>query len=446
MLLSLIFLLAAAGDLIGTGVSGICVLGPTPVTKCANSDLTKANWDAFGIDNFLITMIRQFGTSDNFPKFLLSQLAPMGQTGNANFDCSNIQDPTNCQIKSVFNPNGGSCNFKGLSNTLCLDFSSPEAGYVAANYINMYNGLRSNFLAVRQAVDNLKSQNFISNLVDKLSPQKQPIGPAIFGLISDLVVDILPIGGEVKAASTFLKKLKVIAKATKKDAKKDGKDIISVLESNGDIDKQAAATKDTLTQQLEAVAVGTQKRMTELVAQIFGPNQDPTTPSDKDIASTVAFQNAYHGGFLDTVPQVADLQPQMEKQMKTWIASQIISILGYAMFIDTTPLEDPPIVPGDPNTGPGVTCKAEGGFTVIGGCALFRIGAVAGSGAVIDGAQKANDIFALNDLGINMNDVIANAKACPKGNTVDFEGFLELDNSDTLPACMFTFPVQNVKL
>lgn len=441
MLLKSPSVFAVAGAIIGiSGVHGFCAIGPTPVTKCANSDLTKANWDAFGIDAFLFSIIEGFGTSDNFPKFVLSQLAPKGQTANANFDCSNIQDPTNCQIKPVNNPDGASCNFIGLNDTLCIAFSSPEGGYLAANYINLYEGLRSHFLAVRQAVDDLNSQNFISNLVDKLSPQKQPIGPAVFDLIADLVVDVLPIGGEVKAASSFMKKIKIVAKATKKDLKNDGKDIISILQSNSDIDKQASATKDTLSQQLEAVAVGTQKRMSDLVAQIFGPNQDPTLITDiNQIASTVAFQNAYRGGFLDDVPQVADLQAQMEKQMKTWIASQIISVLGYAMFIDSTPLADPP-------GQPGTVCKAEGGFTVIGGCALFRIGAVAGSGNVIDGAKQANDIFALTDLGINMNDVIANAQSCPQGSTVDFDGFLAMDDTKSLPSCMFTFPVKNVKL
>ncbi|KAJ2983679.1 hypothetical protein NQ176_g522 [Zarea fungicola] len=438
MLLQYLPILAVAIAITSPVVNGFCVIGPTPVTKCASSDLTKRNWDAFGIDNFLFAMIRQFGTSDNFPKFILSQLAPAGQTVNANFDCSNIQDPKNCQIIGVHNPEAGQCNFKGLDQTLCLDFSSPEAGFLAQNYFGIYNGLRAHFIAVRQAVDNLKNQNFISNLVDKLSPKKQPIGPAIFNLIADLVVDAIPIGGEVKAATTFMKKIKIVAKATKKDIKNDGKDIISVLESNGDIDKQAAATKDTLNQQLEAVAIGTQKRMTELVTRVFGPNQDPTTPDDKDIRNTVAFQSHYHGNFLEDVPTVQDLQPQMEKQMKTWIASRIISILGYAMFIDTTPLAD-----GD--NPPGTVCKAEGGFVAGGGCALFRIGADAGGGNVIDGAQTANDIFALNDLGINMNSVIDNARNCPQGNSVDFEGFLQMDNSNSLPACMFTFPVKNLK-
>lgn len=439
MLLPSLPILAAAIASLSPVVHGFCVIGPTPVTKCASSDLTKANWDAFNIDNFLFAMIRQFGTADNYPKFLLSQLTPKGQTANANFDCSNIQDPKNCQIFGVSNPEAGNCQFKGLGNTLCLDFSTPEVGFVVQNYFGIYNGLRAHFIAVRQAVDNLKNQNFISSLVDKLSPKKQPIGPAIFNLITDLIVDVIPIGGEVKAATTFMKKIKVVAKATKKDIKNDGKDIISVLESNSDIDKQAAATKDTLNQQLEAVAVGTQKRMTELVERVFGKNQDPTLPDDKDIRNTIAFQSHYHGNFLEDVPTVQDLQPQMEKQMKTWIASRIISILGYALFIDSTEL-------ADGNQPFGTVCRAEGGIPVGGGCGLFRIGAVAGSGDVIEGAQRANDIFALEGLGINMDAIINNARACPKGNTVDFEGFLEMDNKNSLPNCMFTFPVQNGKL
>jgi hypothetical protein len=439
MLLRASYLLTAVA-VTSAAAQDLCILGPTPVTACGVGDVNKANWDKFGIDNFVFAMIRTFGTSDNFPKFILSQLAPKGQESvNANFDCSNIEDPTNCKIDGLANPDGGNCVFNNLGGTICLDFTSPEGGFLAINWINQYNGLRAHFLAVREAADNLKNENFISNMVDKLAPQKQPIAPAVFGLIADLIVDILPVGGEVKAATTFIKKFKIIRKATKKDIKDDGKDIISILESNSDIDKEAAATKDTISQQLEAIAVGTQQRMKDLVQQIFGPNQDPTTVDDNAITSTVAFINTYHGGFLDDVPGVSDLVPQMEKQMKTWVASQIINILGYALFIDSTPLEDPP-------GAPGTVCNAEGGIPVSGGCGLFRIGAVVGSGNVIDGAQKANDIFALNDLGVDMNDVVNNARGCPQGNSVDFEGFLEMDDTSTLPNCMFTFPVQDVKL
>lgn len=434
MLLKYCPLLAVVAAIMSTAVNGeLCILGQFPVTKCGGFDITKANWDAFHIDDFLFSMIRQFGTSDNFPKFILSQLTPKGVTGNTNFDCSNIEDPRNCQIKPAVNPHAGSCNFKGLAGTICLDFTSPEAGFLALNYLNMYRGLRNHFLAVRQAVDNLKSQNFISDVVDKLSPQKQPIGPAIFNLIADVVTDCLPIGGEIKAATTFMKKLKVVAKATKKDVKDDGKDIISVLESNSAIDKQAAATKDTLNQQLEAMAVGTQKRMAGLLAQIFGPNQDPTNPDDNAIRSTVAYQNAYHGGFLDDVPSQVDLQVQMEKQIKIWIATQIINVLGYACFVDATRLDDG-FEPA------GTVCRASGGFPIGAGCALFRIGSINGGG------KEANDIFALTDLGIDMEDAINNARSCPKGSTVDFEGFLALENNSPLPKCMYTFPVSDVKL
>ncbi|KAL7930769.1 hypothetical protein V8C35DRAFT_329997 [Trichoderma chlorosporum] len=326
--------------------------------------------DYFCIDNFVIRMIWMYGTSDNFPRFILSQLAPQGQES--------------------------------------------------------YIGLRAHFLAVREAVDNLINANFISNMPS-------------FQLIADLVVDILPIGGEVKAATTFLKKFRIILKATKKDIKDDSKDVISILESNNGIDKQAAATKDTLSQQLEAIVTGTQQRMSDLVWRIFRPNRDPTVVADDEIQLTNVFVNTYHGGFLDDLPADTDLVPQMEKQMKPWIASQIINILGYALLIDITPLEDPP-------GAPGTVCHAEGGIPVSGGCGLFSISTVAGSGTVIDGAEKVNDIFALNDLRINMYDIVNSARACPQGSIVDFDGFLEMDNTNPLPECMFTFPALDVKL
>ncbi|KAJ2979069.1 hypothetical protein NQ176_g3469 [Zarea fungicola] len=409
----------------------LCIKGPTPVTRCGLRDLTTENWKTFNIDAFLFSMINQFGTSDNFPKFILSQLAPKGQESiNANFDCSNLEDPSKCKINFVDNPEKDNCVFDGLLGTHCGDFTSPEAGFLAANWIQLYSGLRAHFLAVRQAVDNLQKQNFVNLMVDALSPQKQPIGPAVFGLIADLVVDILPIGGEINAATTFMKKIKLVTKAINKDVKNDGGDIISVLESNKDIDRNAAANKDTLSKQVEAIAVGTQKRMKDLASRAFGKNQDSAMPKENEIKRTVAFLSAYHGIFLNDSPKVDELVPQMEKQIKLWVASQLMNVLGYSANVNRARLEIPIEVgtnkPSDP-------CAARGGLSGDGGCVEFSIG-----------DRPANDIFALQTrAGIDIGAMVRNANGCPSGRKVDFEKFLDMGDTSKLPDCMFNFPVSS---
>ena len=419
-----------------------CLHSETPVTNCDTSDLTKANWDAFNIDAFLAGFINQFGTSDNFPKFFVSQDTPTENPFD-DFDCSSF-GVTTCSVPTQNNPDATTdCNFDGLTGEFCSNFIAPEAGFVVQNYINLWQGLQNHHDAIQDAADAINSANFIDTMVSALAPKKQSIGLAVFSLIADLVTDILPIGGEIKAAATFMKKIRLIIKATKSDLKSDSQDIESVISSNGAIDSQTSATEDQLKQQLANVVTGTQQRLTNILAQVFGANQDPQQVDSSTIQGTFAFLNAYHGVFLDDVPQRADLAKQMQTQLQNWIVSSVLSTMGYDVTIDTTPLEDAP-------DSPGGVCKAEDGFTVSQGCALFRINGIDHSnGDVIDSAQQGNNIFALQDTaGIDINGAIANAQACNNGGggTADFESFLDMDNSASLPGCMFNFRVLVTKL
>jgi len=117
--------------------------------------------------------------------------------------------------------------------------------------------------------------------------------------------------------------------------------------------------------------------------------------------------------------------------------------MGYDVVVDNTQLADDP-------ANPGGVCKAENGFTVAGGCALFRIGGIDFKGNVIDGAKKGNNIFALRDnAGMDIQGMIANAQACNGGNgggVADFEDFLSMENTNALPNCMFNFRVKVTKL
>jgi hypothetical protein len=424
-----------------------CFIGPDPVTACNPQDFTKANWAAFDIDTHLSNFINAFGTADNFPKFFVSQSTPTENPFDG-FDCSFFGTPSQslppCSIPTQNNPDAATdCNFNGLQGTFCANFIDPKAAFVANNYINLWQGLQNHHDAIQDAADAINNANFINNMVQALAPKKQSIAPAVFNLIADLVTDILPIGGEIKAATTFMKKIRLIIKETNSDLQDDSKDIVSVIAQNEAIDQEVSATEDQLKQQLANIVSGTQKRLENILAQVFGPNKDPQLVDTGAISSTFAFLNPYHGVFLDDVPQRADLRDQMQKQLQNWIVSAVLSTMGYDVTIDTTELADPP--------GQfGVVCKAENGFSVSGGCALFRINGIDhDNGNVIDSATQGNNIFALQDTaGIDINSVIANAEACNSGGggTVDFEDFLSMDNTGALPNCMFNFRVVRTKL
>ncbi|KAK4947661.1 hypothetical protein LTR10_013607 [Elasticomyces elasticus] len=414
-----------------------CIKSTTPVTACQTSDLTTENWASFDIDAFLLDFINQFGTSDNFPKFFVSQQTPTSDPFDS-FDCSSFGSTT-CTVPQLNNPDVATdCIFDGLEGTFCSNFIGPECGFIIQNYINIWQGLQNHHDAISDAANAITSSGFITTMVQALAPQKQSIALAVFGLIADLVTDILPIGGEIKAATTFMKKIRLIIKATKSDLEDDSGDIVSVVQNNQAIDQEVSATEDQLTQQLANIVSGTQSRLQNILNQIFGANQDPSTIDDESqLSNTIAFQNAQHGMFLDDVPARSDLAAQMQKQMQNWIVSSVLSTMGYDVTVDTTKLDD-----GD--SAPGTVCKAEKGFTAGGGCALFRINGIDhNNGDVIDSAEQGNDIFALQDAGMDIGGMIANAQGCNSGGggSVDFDDFLDMENTGTLPNCMFNFRV-----
>ncbi|KAK5051899.1 hypothetical protein LTR84_002702 [Exophiala bonariae] len=419
-----------------------CSLGVNHVTACGSGDLTTENWNTFNIDAFLLGFINQFGTSDNFPKFFVSQDTPTENPFDG-FDCSSFGS-SSCSVPSLSNPDVGTdCAFDGLESTFCANFIAPEAAFVVQNYINMWQGLQNHHDAIQDAADAITSSGFIDTMVKALAPKKQPIAPAVFSLIADIVTDILPIGGEIKAATTFMKKFRLIFNKTQSDLKDDSNDIVSIIQANEAIDQEVTATEDQLKQQLANMVTGTQARLQKILDQVFGANKDPQIIENAaDVQNTYAFQNAEGGMFLDDVPQRSDLAAQMQKQLQNWIVSSVLTVMGYDVTVDLTELADPP-------GKPGTVCRAENGFSVGRGCALFRINGIDGGGNVIEDARMGNNIFALQDAGLDIGAVVSNAENCNGGNgggVADFESFLAMDNTNALPDCMFNFRVKAVAL
>jgi len=142
--------------------------------------------------------------------------------------------------------------------------------------------------------------------------------------------------------------------------------------------------------------------------------------------------------FLDDLSQRADLAVQMQIQLQKGIVSSALTTMSYDLTIDTTPLEDPP-------GAPGTVCKAENGFTVSTGRVLFRIN----GWRCHRPSPAGNNIFALQSAGMDTQAMINNAQACTTGSgggTLDFDDFLSMDNTDSLPSCMFNVRVKTTAL
>ena len=167
----------------------LCVKSTTPVTACGSGDLTTENWNNFNIDGILEGIINQFGTSDNFPKFFVSQSTPTENPFD-DFDCSSFGSTT-CTVPTLSNSDAATnCVFDGLQDTFCANFISPESAFVVQNYINLWQGLQNHHDAIQDAANAITSANFINTMVSALAPKKQSIATGVFNLLADLVTDI----------------------------------------------------------------------------------------------------------------------------------------------------------------------------------------------------------------------------------------------------------------
>jgi hypothetical protein len=169
----------------------LCLKSTTPVTVCGSGDLTTENWNNFNIDASLIGFINQLGTSDNFPKFFVSQNTPT-ESPFDDFDCSSFGSST-CTVPTIPNAEASTdCVFEGLQDTFCTNFISPESAFVVQNYINLWQGLQNHHDAIQDAANAITSAGFINTMVGALAPKKESIATGVFNLLADLVTDILP--------------------------------------------------------------------------------------------------------------------------------------------------------------------------------------------------------------------------------------------------------------
>lgn len=408
------------------------------VTACnPEVDLTPANWINFDIDGYLIDFIQQFGTRDDFPNYFVQNQIPPISSGFF-FDCTNFIDAP-CFHPLVRNPaTTTDCALSAIPQVdsfVCGRYIAPQAGFIVQNWINLFNGLKDQFNAIEDAANAILNSDFIDAIVDGLSPEKESVLAAVGDMFKDLALAILPIGGEIKAAGTFVKKLGVIFEAGGEDIISNSIGIVQVVQANADIEDNAAAAKDLLKRQVQAVVSDTQNFYLDLLTKIFvGPTTDPAFIGENDSAAiaTNAFKFAKNGEFLEPLPSRQDLAKQMQNNLQHWIISTIMKKMAYDLIVDDTPLLDPP-------DQPGASCAGNKGIPLSGHpCALFRVDGITFDRKENAGAKAANDPSVVRK--VDFNAAFQNALDC-NGALPDFKGFLQPQDNSVLPTCFYSFDI-----
>lgn len=415
----------------------VCDPSDQPVKSCGSTDLTTANWNSFNINNFYATFLSNFGIGDNigFPGFFVQQHLPPGEVFL--FDCTFV-DAAECKHPAGVNPTlGTDCAFKDIPNIAqeaCGKYISPQAGFVVENFIRFHRGVSNNYLAIGDAGNSILNTNFIDDVVNGLSEEQGNIIEAIFEAIAGFVLGILPFGRAFTLGVQLFKNLDRIYSLAGEDKALSGPfDALSTIVANEQIQDLAERTKDQLRRQVEEMVSSSQKRMVEAIDIVFG-----TGP--KSVAGQVggsaqeqfAFNLADSGAFLNEVPSREDLAAVMERNMKNWVVSSVMSGMGWNVLLDETPLFDDP-------EAPGRVCRD--GFKGIPGilnsqCAMFRRGSF--------GDPQPQNPSIIENL-INVEDMMRNAQECD-GGAPNWDAVVDgTDDSATpLPRCLYTFPVEVV--
>jgi hypothetical protein len=408
-----------------------CDAADSPVKACGESDLTPANWAAFGIDTFLIQFLTTFGETAQFPSAFYQQQLPPDTPSR--LDCSTM-DSQGCLMPNRFNPNTNTdCAFASLgpSATACHAFLSPQAGFVVQNYINLWTGVVNNFRAVNDAGDAILSTNVIDNVVDALKEREGNLVQTIVEAIAGIAVSFLPFGGAFKVGVRLFRVIDTILKISgDQGIGTSSLDVIQVAVANENIRDLAERTKDQMRRQIQNIVTGTQQQMQNTLDAVFSGNGQ-ALPSEEQARNSRAFQFASSGAFLDPVPSREELAANMERNLKNWVVSSTIQAMGWEMLIETRKLFDDPANPG------GVCRDGFGGTTQFSECAFFsrnkRQGPFANGLSRIQGE-------------VDLRAAFENAQECQNtgGGSVNWEAVAdEIDQGDEngLPRCFYNFKV-----
>jgi hypothetical protein len=411
-----------------------CDAADSPVKACGESDLTPANWAAFEIDNFLVQFLTTFGQSGQFPSFFYQQQLPPDTPSR--LDCSTI-DSQGCFLPSRLNPDSNTdCAFAslGAGATACHAFLSPQAGFVARNYINLWTGVVNNFRAVDDAGNAILSTNFVDEVVDALKEREGNLFLTIVEAIASIAISFLPFGGAFKVGVKLFKAIDTVLKvAGDQGIRTNSLDVIQVAVADENIRDLADRTKDQMKRQIQNIVTGTQQQMQNTLDAVFGSQDDngQALPSEEQARNSRAFQFASSGAFLNPVPSRQELAVNMERNLKNWVVSSTIQAMNWEMFIETRELLDDPAKPG------GVCRDGFGGTIQFSECAFFSRNRRQG--------PFANGLSRIQDQ-VDLKAAFNNAQECQNtgGGNVDWGSIAdEIDKGDEngLPRCFYNFKV-----
>lgn len=401
-----------------------------PVKACGITDLTTANWRAFGIDDFLVEFLQTFGMTQNFPREFVLQQSPIGSPHE--FGCFFVDDQACIHAVVRNSASETDCAFTTIPNvveTVCNRYLSPQAAFVVQNYINLWQGVQNNFRAVEDAGRAILNSNFVNDVVDGLSEEKGSIFQAVFEAIVSIVIGFLPFGAAFKVGAKLFTRIDSILGFTGDDVLGGPVDVVKTINANDNIDDLAERIKDQLTRQIQDIITTEQSRMQTVLDRVFGTVvRSRAIVSADDARNSPVFQFAGSGEYLDGVPTREQLAANIEKNLKNFVVSSTISNIGWEFLLDPRELFEPPPVVS------GTVCRANKGIPNVLGvpCGLFRTGGFDG--------KRMNNPEVLSGL-IDVKEMFDNASGCGGGQP-DWQAVINgEDGQDRLPRCMYNFKV-----
>jgi hypothetical protein len=420
-----------------------CSGAGTLVTSCG---LTQQEWQAFDIDSFLADAIARSGPEVSFPTaFAFAHRGPGAKNLNP-FQCSTIDPAPNedmCVQPVGFSSEavvGNSCLFaplrqQQLVTSACLEWTDPKAVFVVENYLSYRRTLRDQAIAIADARNLLRTNNFVNVIVDGTAEEKGSIFDKILEFFATIPLEIItsPFKGVLKGVKKVIGNLDTIDPSLDilPSATDSAADIFSTISNNAQIGEDKEKLKALLEAQLDTIVGSQRANLEKALDAVYGnPNGRQGRISVSDARNTVPFVAADGGSFLSPQPSLQTLTDDAEKQLKNWVITSIVSGMGWDLILDDTELLDDP-------ADPGGACRGNKGISGLGArCALFRRKGVNGEDARFD-SPRMNDPTAIGQQ-VDIRALLANAQECGGGQAQP-----DVDGAGDLPRCTYNFRIAN---
>jgi hypothetical protein len=304
------------------------------IQACAAADLTPENWEAFRVNDFLISFGETVGTGAGlgvgFPQFFVNNQLNAAH----NFDCSGVGDI--CEHPLITSINSD-CRFSLLSpDDVCSKYQDPEAGFLLENFRRFHEGVVNSHTAMDQAMNNILNDRFIDDLVDGLSEIEPDIVDTILKTIATIAFELTPAGRAVRIVRGVFSAVGLVMRAAGQEfdnplsdpfgAKADIRELIT---APGDREDAKKAMKNLLLQMVQ----GTQAQLEASLRIMFGPDALAAQPEELRVAFVVELAN--FGASLGPVPTVDELTQEFKRNLKHAFVSSMITGEGLGLFVSS---------------------------------------------------------------------------------------------------------------